>query len=102
MTMEKIVGNGRDSEGPMWKLIRLWPIVVGAAAVIGSIYVMSDNVGDLQTNAKIQWTKIGENRDAIKALESRNLIIDYRFDSIDQKIQEQKSDIKEILREVKK
>ena len=102
MTINHVIGNGRDGESPLWKLVRLWPVVVGAAAVIGSIYVMADNVGDLQSNAKIQWTKIGENRDAIKALESRNKVIEYRLDSIDQKIQEQKSDIKEILREVKK
>ena len=92
----------RNGEGPLWKLLRLWPLLIAVVAISGMIYVTSDNVGDLQASQKVQWGKIGENRDSINELEKQTGIIEYRLQRVDDTLAEQKTDIKEILRAVKR
>lgn len=92
----------RNGEGPLWRLIRLWPVAVAIIAVSGSIYIMSDNVGDLQAAQKVQWAKGSKRDEKITELEKQTNIIEYRLTNMDNTLAEQKSDLKEILRQVSK
>ena len=102
MTINHVIGNGRNGESPLWKLVRLWPVVVGAAAMIGSIYVMSDNVGDLKKSDQEQWAGIKKAKDEISDLKASVKGIERDVYNIDRQLTEQRSDIKTILREVAK
>jgi len=86
----------------MIKFVRLLPLAVVIAGVIGSLYVMSSDVAKHAQTLTVQWEKIGNNKDSINALKAQTGVIEYRLNSIDEKLAEQKIDTKEILRQVKK
>ena len=98
----KLLGNDRNGESPLWKLLRLWPIVVGVGALIGSYYVMGDDIKDLRNAQVPQWTKINKNSDEISDLKASVKGIERDVSNIDRQLTEQRSDIKTILREVAK
>jgi hypothetical protein len=83
-------------------LIRLWPVLVAIVAVSGSIYVMADRVDILQATTIVQDDKITSNKGSIIELEKQTSIIEYRLQKVDDTLAEQRADIKEILRAVKK
>ena len=96
------MASSRNGEGPLWKLLRLWPLLIAVVAISGMIYVTSYNVTDLQAADKIQWRKIGDNREDITELEKQTGIIEWRLQNVDNALAEQKGDIKEILKAVQK
>jgi len=92
----------KNSENGFFKLIRLWPVLVAIVAVSGSIYVMADRVDILQATTIVQDDKITSNKGSIIELEKQTSIIEYRLQKVDDTLAEQRADIKEILRAVKK
>ena len=92
----------KDSENGFFKLIRLWPVLLAVVAVSGSIYVMADRVDILQEATASQDDKIGSNKGSIIELEKQTGIIEYRLQRVDDTLAEQRGDIKEILKAVKK
>lgn len=96
------MSENRNGENKFWKLLRLWPLVFSCAAIIGMIYVMSDDIVEAKDTQKIQWSKINDNKSSITELEKQTSIIEYHLNQVDLSMKEQKLDIKEILREVKR
>ncbi|MAG26366.1 hypothetical protein CMI47_12520 [Candidatus Pacearchaeota archaeon] len=96
------LGSPRNGEPPLWKLLRLWPLVIAVVAVVGSIYNSINDIGDLQAAVKIQWGKISDNEDQAVKVDTKVQIIQFRLDGIEKSIVEQNSDIKAILKEVSK
>ena len=92
----------KDSENGFFKLVRLWPVLLAVVAGSGSIYVMADRVDILQATTTSQDTKITNNKGSIIELEKQTGIIEYRLQRVDDTLAEQRGDIKEILRAVKK
>ena len=92
----------KNSENGFFKLIRLWPVFLAIVAVSGSIYVMADRVDILQATTIVQDDKITSNKGSIIELEKQTSIIEYRLQKVDDTLAEQRADIKEILRAVKK
>lgn len=92
----------RNGEHGAWKLVRLWPVVVAITAVIGAVYVTTDNVSALQSVQASQWNRISENRKSVTELEKQTGVIEYRLKNMDESLREQKQDIKAILTEVRK
>jgi hypothetical protein len=92
----------KNNENGFFKLVRLWPILLAIVAVSGSIYVMADRVDILQATTIVQDDKITNNKGSITELEKQTGIIEYRLQRVDDTLAEQRGDIKEILRAVKK
>ena len=92
----------KNNENGFFKLVRLWPILLAIVAVSGSIYVMADRVDILQATTIVQDDKITNNKGSIIELEKQTNIIEYRLQKVDDTLAEQRADIKEILRAVKK
>lgn len=91
----------RNGENSLWKLLRLWPIILAFTAVVGSLYVTANDVGRVKVSDKIQWEKIGGNTSSIAVLTGRTDVIDARMENFKEAQTEMKADIKEILKAVK-
>ncbi len=92
-----MVGRGRNGEGPLWKYVRLWPIVLAIGSVIAAYAVMADNQSDLEkAQVKID-NKVDQNSVAIQLLEQQGVRVDGHLIRIDEKLGDQKGDIKDIL-----
>ena len=91
-----------------WKFLRLWPIIVTLAVLIGAGYVALDNIGglkaaavDLKAMDVRLWDRTRSNRTGITELEKQTGIIEFHLKNVDLILQEQRTDIKEILKAVK-
>ncbi len=92
--------RAKDENGA-WKYLRLWPIMVTCAMLIGVGYVAIDNIGSLKAMDTRLWSRTSSNKTAITDLEKQTGIIEFRLQSIDDALVEQRTDIKEILKAVK-
>ncbi len=92
----------RNSENGLWRLMRLWPLVVIIVSVTGILYVMVDDLKDVQASTGKLWQKYSSNRDSIVELEKQTGIIEYRLQRVDDTLKIQGADIKAILTEVRK
>ena len=63
---------------------------------------MSDDLDEVQAATAKLWGKNSDNRNSIVELEKQTGIIEYRLMRVDETLQEQSTDIKAILREVRK
>ncbi len=92
----------RNGENGVWRLMRLVPIIILIASVIGWSYVIGDDLGEVEASTSRLWEKYGETRTSIFELETQTAVIEFHLKQVDKKLEEQGSDIKDILTEVRK
>ena len=84
------------------KLLKYWPVAAGVVAVVGALYITSHDVGKHTESISKLWVKTSDNKDQIGEMKAQAKVIEYRLNSVDEKLMEQKTDIKEILQHVKR
>ena len=99
---KKILGPDRNGEGPLWKLLRLWPVVLAIVAVATAWGSFSSDVKSLEAGQTAQWKSIGDNRDQIQLLKQQGARVENELDNINRAIGSQREGTKEILRELRK
>jgi len=92
-----LVGPSRPSEGPIWKYLRLVPLIITIGVVVGAWSVMADNQKDLKDALKITKERVEINREAIELLKGQSIRVEEQMKRVDEKLGEQKDDIKDIL-----
>ena len=92
----------RNGETGFWRLLRLGPLAIAAVSIIGMLYIMSDDLTEVEATTVKLWSKYVENKGSIVELEKQTGIIEYRLQRVDDTLKEQGADIKAILTEVRK
>lgn len=92
----------RNGENGLLRLMRLWPLFVIIVSVTGMLYVMVDDLKDVQASTGKLWGKYSDNKNSIIELEKQTGIIEYRLQRVDDTLKVQGADIKAILTEVRK
>jgi len=91
------MGLGRTGEAPIWKVVRLWPVLIAIVAFIGWVYTSSHVLSEVKDAQKTLWERTGDNKDAISVLNGRSDVIDNEMKNINKSMDEQKADTKSIL-----